>query len=112
MYHVTSIMFVSSFVCPFDFPGKLAQKSYWWSPPALVDEASQRHRLPDRFAFAVADATLLGFVAFLFLSPECGLWLCALFVFCSFLCLVRLRWIAFGLCLFGALLVQRSCVLR
>ena len=61
MYHVTSIMFVSSFVCPFDFPGKLAQKSYWWSPPALVDEASQRHRLPDRFAFAVADATLLGF---------------------------------------------------
>ena len=43
---------------------------------------------------------------------ECGIWLCALSVFCSFLCLGWLRWIALGLCLFGALLVQRSCVLR
>ena len=28
----------------------------------MVDEVPRRHRLPDRFAFAVADATLLGFV--------------------------------------------------
>ena len=55
-------MFVSSFVCVVDCAVKRAQKSNWWSPSALVDEVPRRHRLPDRFAFAVADATLLGFV--------------------------------------------------
>ncbi len=43
---------------------------------------------------------------------EIGIWLCALSVSCSFLYLGLLRWIAFGLSLFGALLVQCSCVLR
>ena len=41
MCHANSIMFVSSFVCMFDFPGKHTQKSHWWSPPALVDEDPQ-----------------------------------------------------------------------
>ena len=43
---------------------------------------------------------------------ESGIWLCALSVSCSFLCLGFLRWIALGLSLFGTLLVQRSCFLR
>ncbi len=71
----------------------------------MVDGLRRPYRLPDRYGIAVADAILMGLT-------ESGIWLCALSVSCSFLCLALLRWIAFGLSLFGALLVQRSCFVR